>query len=700
LANSGKYSTSLHQYNQTTSIPSYKSANKTHNNLTALKCWYTNATSLNNKFDEFKASLAYHSHPHLLFITETWFNDESLTKLSNYSLFKRDRQGKAGGGVALYVKNNLKAVEITCRPFSNQSCEQIWCELIGPSEKVIVGCIYRPPNSTKLINDAVNRSISTAKAHVDKGKYTCVMIVGDLNYPSIEWYDKAGKCNHKETENNKNNSDRQFVKTLDECYLSQCVTEPTFLGNFLDLVITDSPDRLSQIKVGAPLGSTACNHLHSIITWQLYLKDVINNNSICRNKLNYKKADFIVINEHLTNAFSTDTLDQLNDVNYNYNKLLEIHSNCVEKFVPISVIKTAESALEYTIRRDSEVKKALKHKHESFAKFRASPKTHSLKSEFRNASRQVKKVVSNVRYSFERNIVSNCKSNPKILYAYINSQKQCKDQIRMLTANNGDELVDESSICNRLNEAFHDVFTKGSRSNPMPTFTMRSINECDPNPDDFLSIQHIIPVLESLNITKSQGIDKMHPHFLYKCSKTLALPLSLIFKQSFNSGQLPQVWKEANITPIYKRGSRSDPLNYRPVSLTSVPAKVMERLVKEILLDHFNKNKLFTNNQHGFMRNRSCTTNLLESIDALTGALDAGLLAILVLLDFAKAFDIVPHEELIIKLKAYGVTGRLLAWLTAYLSDRKQRVVIGNAHSDWKNVDSGRKDRCWVHCYF
>ena len=169
----------------------------------------------------------------------------------------------------------------------------------------------------------------------------------------------------------------------------------------------------------------------------------------------------------------------------------------------------------------------------------------------------------------------------------------------------------------------------------------------------------------------------------------LGLPLALLFKRSFEESRLPQEWLEANVTPLFKKGNSADPGNYRPVSLTSVVGKVMERIIKQDLMDHLNKHKLITNNQHGFVKGRACVTNLLETMDFTTESMASNEWVDLLFLDFAKAFDKVPHNRLILKLKGYGISGKLLDWIRAFLSNRKQRVVLGEHKSKWTEVKSG-----------
>ncbi|CAF1029261.1 unnamed protein product [Brachionus calyciflorus] len=145
----------------------------------------------------------------------------------------------------------------------------------------------------------------------------------------------------------------------------------------------------------------------------------------------------------------------------------------------------------------------------------------------------------------------------------------------------------------------------------------------------------------------------------------------------------------ANVTPIFKKGDRCDRMNYIPVSITSVVCRIMEKIIRNILLRHLTQNGLFSKHQHGFIPNKSCTTNLLESVDLITFELWKGNCIDIVYTDFSKAFDRVNHRKLLKKLESYGIKGNLLKWIESFLSGRKQRVVLGHSKSEWLNVTSG-----------
>ena len=152
---------------------------------------------------------------------------------------------------------------------------------------------------------------------------------------------------------------------------------------------------------------------------------------------------------------------------------------------------------------------------------------------------------------------------------------------------------------------------------------------------------------------------------------------------------MPNDWKVANVSCIFKKGDKSVPGNYRPVSLTSVVCKILERIIREIVVNHLSLNNLLSDCQFGFVKNRSTITQLLSVLEDWTDAMDKNLQVDTVYLDFRKAFDSVPHMRLLKKVEAYGISGMILEWLRNFLSGRKQRVVVNGHQSEWEEVLSG-----------
>ena len=163
----------------------------------------------------------------------------------------------------------------------------------------------------------------------------------------------------------------------------------------------------------------------------------------------------------------------------------------------------------------------------------------------------------------------------------------------------------------------------------------------------------------------------------------------MLFRKFLDYGFIPDQWKTANVIPIFKKGSRKSPSNYRPISLTFVTCKVFESLIRDAIMDYLLANRLLSKEQHGFMPGRSCVTQLLTALEGWTTVLQAEIPIDVVYLDFTKVFDSVPHKRLLVKLQAHGITGKLLNWIKVLLSGRRQQVVINGFQSHESSVISG-----------
>ncbi|CAM4500705.1 unnamed protein product [Lepidochelys kempii] len=195
--------------------------------------------------------------------------------------------------------------------------------------------------------------------------------------------------------------------------------------------------------------------------------------------------------------------------------------------------------------------------------------------------------------------------------------------------------------------------------------------------------------LKKVDEHKSMGPDALHPTVLKELADVIAEPLAIIFENSWQLGEVPDNWKKANVVPIFKKGKKEDPGNYRPVSLTSVPGKIMEQVLKESILTHLEEKKVIRNSQHGFTKGKSCLTNLIAFYDEITGSVDEGKAVVVLFLDFSKAFDTVFRSILASKLKKYGLDEYTIRWIESWLDCRAQPVVINGSMSSWQPVSSG-----------
>jgi hypothetical protein len=373
-----------------------------------------------------------------------------------------------------------------------------------------------------------------------------------------------------------------------------------------------------------------------------------------------------------------------------YDELIRYTSVASNSYIPIIDIANISNPAAPWINKDL---KALirKKKNLRYTNCSRKWKDANLNKEYKSICKHVKIEIKKARLEYEKNLVEKAKVNPKLLFKYLNSQQIVKDSIKALKNTSGEITQHPIEIANLLNKSFQDVFVKEEETE-LPPFVVKLNDGCskfvDLNPND-IQYEQVLAKLKNLDPNKACGADKIHPMILKNCAEAFALPITLIFRSSLASSQLPIQFRSANVTPLYKKGDKTIPGNYRPVSLTSVVCKIMESIIRERIEKYLYKNNLIAKQQHGFVKGKSCTTNLLETLDYISFLVDKGVAVDSIMLDFAKAFDTVPHRRLIAKLKAYGIDGLVLKWIEAFLKDRRQRIIQGNIVSEWVEIFSG-----------
>ncbi|BHF83233.1 hypothetical protein SprV_0802637500 [Sparganum proliferum] len=294
-------------------------------------------------------------------------------------------------------------------------------------------------------------------------------------------------------------------------------------------------------------------------------------------------------------------------------------------------------------------------------------------------------MIVKTRREFEKKLLQKATQNPKLLYSYLRRSTRNRHRIPLIRTTDGVEIADSKDKAAYFSQFFQSVYTNEARFLPPSTEELPT-----PSVSEVLFSEGIVRrELEELNESKSPGSDEIPPKLLKELASELSVPLSMIFQTSFDTGTLPIDWKLAHITPLYKGGSRASTTNCRPISLTCILCKVMERIMKNELIHFLEVHGLLSNCQHGFRKGRSCTTNLLHSLQCWTRALDDRHEVHIAFIDFQKAFDTVPHQRLLHKLKKIGIGGNFLKWIENFLLGRHQVVCIGQGKSDPAMVESG-----------
>jgi len=154
-------------------------------------------------------------------------------------------------------------------------------------------------------------------------------------------------------------------------------------------------------------------------------------------------------------------------------------------------------------------------------------------------------------------------------------------------------------------------------------------------------------------------------------------------------GIVPKDWRTVSILLVFKKGDKSNAANYRPVSLTAICCKMQEHIICSNIMDPLSTYQILSDCQYGFRARRSCETQLITAIQDLAKNLSEEKQIDAILLDFSKAFDKVPHQRLLLKLKHYGIRDNTLQWIQHFLQDRTQQVLLDGSHSTTCYVDSG-----------
>ena len=273
--------------------------------------------------------------------------------------------------------------------------------------------------------------------------------------------------------------------------------------------------------------------------------------------------------------------------------------------------------------------------------------------------------------------------NIKHFYEYVNRKLGRSKSSIVLKDKNGTVLKDIISV-EMFAKYFQSVFSVDDGILPNMNTNIKSCL------NDIIFDEHDINTrLQALPIKYSCGPDEIPTAFLKTLHNVLALPLSLIFQNSLNSGNLPNVWKCANIVPVYKgNGTKFKVDNYRPISLTSTICKVMESVIVDHIYKYYTDNNLLTHTQHGFRKNKSTTSNLLEFTDDISKFVDNNDNVDVITVDFSKAFDKISHNKLLHKLNCYGISSKVLSWIKCFLIGRKFNVKLNNYCSKFYNITS------------
>lgn len=613
--------------------------------------------------------------PTFVVITESWLSPDILDSTINikgFNIFRRDRLNKRGGGIIIYVAHSFEGIPIIATPKMDWDIiglEALWLDIRFAKLHLVIGGIYRPPSSDPRPQESDLALFESLHRADLIGEY--LVILGDFNFPSLDWPElTASRLTEVE---------RAFVETYNDLNLVQTVDQPTRIRDnqrpsVLDLVFTNHPNLLSDLEYRSNLGASD----HVVIVSSI-LASIGSIEESSQQRKNFHLANYPEIrrkfNEENLHKFGDDpnvTITNWDDYCNKLRTLLDNHS-------PLQVKRHGHDKPWFT----HTLKKTHKRKQNAWSTYKKYGH-HFLYIKYRKIANLLTKMIRENRQSYETSVIN---AGPKRFYTYIRSQlSSTVDTLSALVNSMGDSVSDPQEVAELFAETFQKVYVI-EPNGPLPAINIASPPELIEDIDFHEST--VLHILLSLDVNKSIGSDGIPNILLKECANKLSPILAKVFRSSMDSGRLPQSWNEAIVTPIFKKGSRLQASNYRPISLTSNVSKIMEKIIAIQLRDFALRHSLIPASQHGFTPGRSTSTNLLLAVNDWTNRLDEGQPIDVIYLDFAKAFDKVPHARLMHKLQYLGIRGKLLNWIAAYLANRSFQVRVGQSFSSPRSVTSG-----------
>ena len=639
-----------------------------------LSVLYFNARSIKNKLDEFHARV-YIEKPAIIAITESWLDDSfnaGEVFPPEYSVFRNDRNTH-GGGVALGILSNLSPVLRS--EFSSRDLEIVWADFDTVKGKCLLGVYYRPPSQNKNSLEILDDNL--CKIQASNRSYNLYCLVGDFNI-HLDWVN--------EIQGVKGALPKILLDTMYSSGFTQILKEPTYktingVDHFLDLVFVSDPSFV--ISCNSTYNLHGCDH--SAVSLVLNTSQVKRVPNISKPVYCFNRADYDKMKSSLVNS-----LDQLSfdgDVDMIWNNVECIIKGCIDDSVPKKRVSKFRSLpwVNKDVRKMCTKKKLL------YKKAKCS-KSDVAWCNFKQCSNKLKSLIRKNHKTYTYDISCNAKRNPKKFWSYVSSLRKGSDNTCFTI--NGNVVSNHIDIADAFNMHFSSKFD--GIYNPLVLESLPDTTTSHGAPplcfDEFI-VDEVFQALKSLDTSKSPGPDDILPIFLKTCRNELAPVFCDLFNFFIQKGQVPKAWKEANVVPVYKGGSKpkDDVKSYRPVSLTSILCKVMEKLISERIMAYVDEHGILSDNQFGFRSGRNCEQMLVKLFHLLCKSLDDRNCNLVdgIFLDFSSAFDKVDHNILLTKLHSLGIRGCLLQWIQNFLHERKQRVVFKGAVSEWCPVTSG-----------
>ena len=614
---------------------------------------YANCRSLLPKLDHLKVLVSVNT-PHIISICETWLDDSISNDelhINGYSLTRRDRD-RHGGGVAVYIHESITMSVRLIHP----RIELLLVDLKLTWKTITCGLYYRPPSSDSSNLDELESTLEELPAP----RLRNLLITGDFNIDLISspYHPQLSSIQYK-------------------FGLKQAVTSPTRES-------ATSTTLIDHIYVSEHLTNTSCSVQppvpgsdHNSVLLRLKKTTIPPSKSHRRKIWLYKKADFDEANATLQ-CLSADSFPS-EDVNILWSQWLDFFMNTMTQAIPSQVIKHRHSLPFLT----KDLKKAVKRKLKLFKQAKLL-KTKQTWSKYTSAQNKVLSALRSAKSNFLKSLADKLKS-PRDFWSAYHSLSPQKNRVPAELKHDNSTATTSLEKANLLNRRFASCFTAPTTSSipdkrPTSEHSISNI-EC--------THEEVYRLLSSYKTNTASSPDGISSQMIRGTATAISPAITKIFNLSLKQSRVPDLWKVSNVTPIPKDGNLTSPCNYRPISLLSLISKVLERVVHTRMSKFLFSNKLLSNCQFGFRPRSSTQEALLSVTNDWHKLLEKHHQVATVFFDVKKAFDSVPHSQILSSLQTLGIHGPLLHWIKDYLSNRQQRVVLDGAMSDPVTVTSG-----------
>ena len=626
----------------------------------------------------------------LLSFTETWLNSnlEDLAKFDSYnSVFKHKPGTKEGGGIAIFIKDNLNYSvrdDLDFLDTDNTKFDCLFIEILnGPNSKTrntIVGVIYRSP-SHPTIRD-LTQSLSKVLEKI-QNENKDIILTGDLNIDLLQ----SGK--HKHT--------TCFLDTLLSFHLFPKVTLPT---RVTDSTATLIDHMFSNVSADKSLAGTLTTNITDHYSNFLFTETSPTKTSK-PNYISYRKiTDQALLN--FNTSLESETWEKVyncNNPNLSYQNFISIFTSHFNTNLPIKTVRfnrfkhKLEPWITKGLLKSSKTKQKL---YISMVKARQTDNFTHHKNTYQRYLAVYRKLLKNAKQIYWSTRFDQARNNIKQTWNSIKdilNKTRNKQNLPSEFWYDGVKYDNEYEISNKFNEFYVNIGP--NLASKLPQF---SGNACDllpsrdlPNSFSFEPTTHneVINIINTLKPKTSSGYDQINPKLLVKTTRSIALPLTYISNLSLQTGIFPNDMKLAKVIPIFKSKDPHNFSNYRPISLLPTFSKILEKIVHKRLYKYLLLHDLLCLSQYGFQRHLNTEQAILEFQDRIVKYMSAKKWCSSIFLDLSKAFDCLDHNVLFSKLRNLGIRGIPLSWFKSYLSNRSQFVDFNGVKSNKKKITCG-----------